>query len=199
MPRDYYTRYPRPVLWLVPGAGEIEPFYLSTVPVTNEQYEAFDPGHERAVVSPGDRDPAVGVSFRDALAYCAWYAEVSRKPMRLPSEAEWEHACRAGSTSRYPWGDEPDAGEAFVWSAETDNGETVPQLDAKTSNDFGLHGMLGGVWEWVATEAPETERAVLRGGSFRIPLAELTVAVREEDSPEVERDDVGFRIAKSLR
>jgi formylglycine-generating enzyme required for sulfatase activity len=195
---DYYTRYPRPVLWLVPGAGEIKPFYLSTVPVTNKQYEAFDPWHPRAVTSPGDRDPVVGVSFRDALGYCAWYADVSRKPIRLPSEAEWEHACRAGSATRYPWGDEAAPGEAFVWSAET-SGEVVPRLDEKTSNDFGLYGMLGGVWEWVAAEAPDTERAVLRGGSFRSPLEDLLSTTRRDVSAEERADDAGFRIAKSLR
>ena len=170
---DYYTRYPRPILWLVPGgtlgAAEVEPFYISKFPVTNEQLEAFDPGFVRSPLSPGDDDPAVGVSWEDAARYCRWYAEVSRKPMRLPTELEWEHACRAGATGRFFWGDDPAEADTYVWSAENSGGR-VPRLDAKKANGHGLFGMLGGVWEWTAEQT-------LRGGSFRQPAASISCAV----------------------
>lgn len=192
---DYYTRYPRPILWLVPGgtlgAAAVEPFYISKFPVTNEQFEAFDPGFARSAVSPGDDDPAVGVSWEDVAEYCRWYAEVSRKPMRLPSELEWEHACRAGATGRFFWGDDPAEADTYVWSAENSGGR-VPRLDSKKANGHGLFGMLGGVWEWTA------ER-VLRGGSFRQPAASITCACRLSVEPEAAPEDAGFRIVKSLR
>lgn len=227
--RDYYTAYPRPILWLIPG-GEaevggpepdaapaftvsVEPFYLSKLPVTNEQFEAFDPGFARAALSPGDGDPAVGVSWYDAAEYCAWYAEVARKPIRLPTEIEWEYACRAGSRGRWPFGDGA-AVDDFLWHRGNGGSQRVPALDAKRTNGFGLHATLGGVWEWtggvyrpypLAEEEPtrdgESDDAprVLRGGSFRTPRDEITASMRRAEPPDARIEDAGFRIARSLR
>ncbi len=205
VPRDSYTRYPRPILWLVRGGtvtigggegdarprfeAEVEPFYIGKFPVTNEQFEAFHPGFERAPVSAGDRDPAAGVSFDAAASYCEWYASVSRKPMRLPTEVEWEYACRAGARARTCFGDEP--ADDFLWHAGNSDGR-VGRLDAKNANDFGLYGMLGGVWEW-------TGERVLRGGSVCLDGAEITCSVRRAEDPETGPGDAGFRIVKSFR
>ena len=167
-----YTAYPRPVLWLVPEGEGVEPFYLSTLPVTNLQMEAFDPGFARSHLGRGDDDPALGVSLEAARGYCRWYGGLSRKAIRLPREAEWEHAC-AGT------------GEEQIWHLGN-SPETVPDLRSRGSNAFGLYAMLGGVWEWV-------EEGVLRGGSWRTPLAE--VGRRRTAAPA----EAGFRIAKSLR
>ena len=196
---DYYTNYPRPILWLIPEGTveidgspvEVEPFYISKFPVTNEQYEAFDPAFVPSPASPDARDPAVGITWEEASEYCAWYAEVAQKPMRLPTNAEWEHACRAGSTRRYFWGDDPARSDTYAWTAENAQG-VIRALDDKQANEHGLFGILGGVWEW-------TEEKVLRGGSFREPLDRCTCGVRYEVDPEESRDDVGFRIVKSLR
>ena len=225
MGRQSYTRYPRPILWLVRGGavtigGEendsrprfkarVEPFYIGKYPVTNEQFEAFDPGFERSSISAGGRGPATGVSFEMANAYCEWYAGVSRKPMRLPTEVEWEAACRGGSAGRTFFGDAA-AGD-FAWHAGNSWAE-VGRLDAKKANDLGLYGMLGGVWEWTRSLArpyplspPFGEdssvlgRRVLRGGSVRIVAAELTCSLRRAEDPAARHEDVGFRIAKSFR
>ncbi len=196
----YYTDVPRTILWLIPGDEEsgVEPFYLGKFPVTNEQFEAFDPGFERHPDSPGDGDPAMGVSWADADEYCRWYAEVSRKPMRLPTEAEWEHACHggAGPAATWFWGDDPAAGEAHAWSAENSGGRLRP-LDEKSANGFGLFGMLGGVWEWTAGGGEEGR--VLRGGSYLTPRAEATCAARRVEPLERPVPDAGFRVARSLR
>jgi formylglycine-generating enzyme required for sulfatase activity len=214
---ERFTAFPRPVLWLVPGGGPaagggparpIEPFYLSTLPVTNLQYEAFDPAFERSPASPGDRDPATGVSAHEAAEYCAWWAEVTRKPMRLPTAAEWEHACRGDSPGRWFWGDDPAAGDDYVWDADSSGAPPgrVGALDAKRSNPFGLYGMLGGVWEWVAAPGSAAAAAgdegagwVLCGGSFRTPRGALAVSLRREAAPASRLDDAGFRLARSLR
>jgi hypothetical protein len=66
--------------------------------VTNRQFEAYEPEHRRSESSSGDDDPVTQVTLEQARAYCAWYAGVSRKPMRLPTEPEWEYAC-AGAES----------------------------------------------------------------------------------------------------
>lgn len=202
MSAEHYTAYPRPILWLVPEGELTAPFYLSKLPVTNEQFEAFDPGFERSALAPGDRDPAVGVSWEDAAEYCAWYAEVARKPIRLPAEEEWEHACRAGAHGRWFFGDDPETAEEFVWH-RGNSGEAVPPLDGKRTNGFGLHAMLGGVWEWTASPAgggdPSAPLRILRGGSFRTPLDELSCSLRRAEAPDRPVPDAGFRIARSFR
>ena len=195
---DSYTRYPRPILWLLRGGeafigGEqihVDSFYLSKLPVSNRQYEAFDSGHRRPATSPGDDDPAVGIGFEDARGYCTWYARVARKPMRLPTEIEWEFACRAGAAARFFFGEDPDDAEPFVWDAANSE-ERVPPLGRKMPNPFGLYGMLGGVWEW-------TDSGALRGGSFRSVRGDVGCADRLIDDSGARRDDAGFRIARSL-
>jgi formylglycine-generating enzyme required for sulfatase activity len=228
-----YTEFARTILWLVPGGrtivggnepdsspvfeAEVEPFYLSKWPITNEQFEAFDPAFERAPHSPGDRDTAVGISYVDAAAYCRWYADVSRKSMRLPTEVEWEHACRAGATGRWYWGDDEGAADEHLLDARNWQGR-LEGLDRSRGNGVGLQAMLGGVWEWTASpwrrypledyraaetaahpvDSPEAAR-VLRGGSFRIDRSEISCSLRRSGSPDLRADDVGFRVAKSFR
>jgi len=229
MPRldDSYTRHARPILWLL-REGEVtigddrddrapafratvQPFYLAKAPVTNEQFEAYDPEYRRSEFSPDDEDVAVGVNFADATGYCAWYARVSRKSMRLPTEVEWEYACRAGNVSRYPFGDDPAQGEPLVWDCDNAT-ERLPDPRRKPPNAFGLWGMLGCVWEWTASlyrpypieaeqgaeSAEEPGPRVLRGGSIRQTTAQMGSAIRRATEPELRADDVGFRIARSF-
>jgi formylglycine-generating enzyme required for sulfatase activity len=221
--RRYYTHFPRTILWLVSGGEveiggeeadarpsfrvEVESFYIGKLPITNEQYEAFDPGFERSATSPGDRDPAVGVSWEEAAGYCDWYAGVSRKPMRLPTEIEWEHACRGGATGRWFF-DDPGEAERYLWDRDPGGGR-VPPLDQKKANGFGLYGMLGGVWEWTASryrpypltdDRPAADpRRVLRGGSFRLDREAISCSLRRPEPGDARFDDAGFRIVKSLR
>ena len=169
--RASYTRYPRAILWLVRGDASVASFYLSKLPISNSQFEAFDATFERAANSAGDDDPAVNIGHDQALAYCAWYAEVSLKETRLPTEAEWKHACRGG---------EPVCGE-----------ESIPVLKKTRTNANGLHAMLGGVWEW-------TGEGVLRGGSYRTPPDDIGRDAHLEVEPGYRTDDVGFRIARPL-
>ena len=224
--KERYTRYPRPILWLVPGGEtriggaegdarppfrvEVAPFYLSKFPVTNQQFEAFDPGHERSAISSGETDPVVGLSWYEAEEYCRWYAKVSRKPIRLPTEVEWEHACRAGSEGRFPFGDDPEEADLYLWDAENSAG-FLRRAEQKKANGFGLFGMLGGVWEWTASpyrsypleepskDTEEEEPRVLRGGSFRTPRENISCSLRLGRKPSEVVPESGFRIAKSLR
>ena len=224
---DSYTRHPRTILWLV-REGEctigdddndrapafrvhVGSFYLGKRPITNRQYEAFAPGHPRADPSAGDDDPVSGVNFYEAASYCRWYADVSRKPIRLPTEVEWEYACRAGSAARYFFGDDPAQGDRYLIDAANGNGRTAG-LDVLKPNRFGLQGMLGGVWEWTASlHLPYPARdgderndldadgpRVLRGGSYRVARGDLGSAVRRGADPTTRADDIGFRIARTF-
>jgi formylglycine-generating enzyme required for sulfatase activity len=196
---DRYTSVARPVLWLVPegeAAGDVtvEPFYLSTLPVTNLQLAAFVPEWQRSPLAPGDDDPALGVEVGVAEEYCRRYGALARKAIRLPTEVEWEHACRAGAKGRWFWGEDPSAADRWVWHLGN-SGVGVPALASKASNGFGLYAMLGGVWEWVLGE----DGPVLRGGSWGTPLAELGCGERRLLAAGEPASEVGFRIARSLR
>ena len=196
----YYTHYPRTILWLVRGDSEVASFYLSKSPITNRQLEAFDPTFVRSPLAPEDDDPACGVDLPRAQAYAAWYAEVSRKPMRLPSLREWQLACRGGGEA------DPDLrldglDDGALWHAGN-SGDHVPPLEGKRANEAGLYGMLGGVWEWALEDGDDGDgpsvRGVLCGGSFRQPLENIR---RRQVCREMPADlaDVGFRLAKSMR
>jgi formylglycine-generating enzyme required for sulfatase activity len=194
---ERYTSFPRPVLWLIPeGSVEVEgkevevaPFYLSTLPVTNRQLEAFDRRLARSALAPGDDDPALGVGFEEARAYCAWYARVARKAIRLPRWSEWKRAL-GGDVARWGRG----GATEHVWH-RGNSGERVPRLDGKRSNELGLYGLVGGVCEWVE----EQEEGLLCGGSWRMPLEQLVGGVWRRPTPGERPADAGFRIARSLR
>ncbi len=208
LPRSY-AHVPRTILWLVPG-GEflidgrtvtVEPFYLSKWPITNEQFEAFDPDYQRSPLSPDDRDLAVGISWNQADAYCRWYAEVSRKPMRLPTRTEWLYACHGSSAphEERTWTADAKAIDRSCWHAANSNGRVQPP-EKKEANDFGLHGMLGSVWEWVAEDPADIpDQRTLCGGSFRLQPQELHPAPMKNETPDFTSDETGFRVARSFR
>ncbi len=222
-----YTRHPRPTLWLlrdgdafVGGEGgdtepsfqmEVDAFYISKSPVTNEEFEVFRPDFERSPSSSLDLSPAVGVSFHEAVAYCDWYSERSGKSFRLPTEVEWEYACRGDRDTRYFFGSTPAKGDVHVWHAEN-TPESLPEVESLRANPFGLYEMLGTVWEWTSSlHAPypvvpgdgrEDRSAagerVARGGSFRERLEDMSCGRRLPLAPDTVRDDLGFRIVRLL-
>jgi len=120
-------------------------FYMGKYPITQAQYEAIM-GSNPARFKGKDR-PVEKVSWHDAKAFCQKLSQRTNRPYRLPSEAEWEYACRAGSQSRYCFGDNEQQLGSYAWYAGNSKNETHP-VGQKQPNTFGLYDMHGNVWEW---------------------------------------------------
>jgi formylglycine-generating enzyme required for sulfatase activity len=194
----------------------ISPFRLARTPVLRAGYQAFldATGHaappfwgEPAFADP--RMPAVGPSWDDAIAYCAWLGRRLDETVRLPTEAEWEWAARAGREVLYPWGDEPP--EALPdYPSRWRNGPEV--CDAYPSqHPLGFFGLAENVHEWCSDwydagyyavspiddpQGPPTgSRRSSRGGSWRHRIKASRCAARSSIPPHLRYADYGFRIA----
>jgi formylglycine-generating enzyme required for sulfatase activity len=166
-------------------AVTLQDFWLGARPVTNEEYARFladVPGAPRPAFQgqPGTddpRQPVIGVSWAAARQYCEWAG------LRLPTEAEWEYACRAGTTTRFSAGDEREDLVRVGWYAGN-SGERLHRVAELEPNAFGLHDMHGNVWEWceddwvadprdaptdgsARTFAPRRPNHAIRGGAFQ--------------------------------
>ncbi|HKE44135.1 MAG TPA: SUMF1/EgtB/PvdO family nonheme iron enzyme [Steroidobacteraceae bacterium] len=167
-----------------------------------------------------ERDPVVCVSWQDARAYVAWLngkvlrsASTSEGPYRLPSEAEWEYAARAGTTTRFWWGDDEADAASHAWY-KANSGERTHPVGSKPANAFGLYDMAGNVWQWtedcytdsyryVPTDgsANETGNGCLRvdrGSSWFYPSWLLRPATRERNPADYRDMIMGFRLARTL-
>ncbi len=198
-------------------------FYLARFPVTNAQFELFDPTHRnRRLATAGDHHPVVHVSSSDAVRFCEWLSARERRKYRLPTEAEWEYAARGTESRDYPWGSSKargdvanfaDAHTKFPWSDRSiDDGwaETSPVGSFPAgAGPFRHEDLAGNVWEWcldflenykggerVNPRGPSTGvRRVLRGGSWRSRFQSLRGSCRNSNLPAYSCDDIGFRIA----
>lgn len=195
------------------------PFLMGATEVTNAQYERFDPGHKRLRGKLGfskeDDEAVVFVSWRDAVRFCRWLSEKEGKPYRLPTEAEWEYACRAGTTTPYHTGEElpkefhKNVRASWYPSNRSDQSEVVPLVVGRTpANARGLHDMHGNVEEWCHdwygpyVEQDQTDpvgRAdgdfrVTRGGSHSTTLEYLRSTNRMGTLPEDRSWLIGFRV-----
>jgi formylglycine-generating enzyme required for sulfatase activity len=164
-----------------------------------------------------DRDrPMSNLSWEDAAQYVEWLAKTTGKPYRLPSEAEWEYAARAGTATSYPWGNEAGAAKANCKGCGGAYAADRPAaVEAFPPNPWGLFGMQGGVAEWVEDcwhpnyvkapadgspwRTPRCASHVLRGGSWMNPPQDLTVSSRNFYDTSVRYVANGMRVALSLR
>jgi formylglycine-generating enzyme required for sulfatase activity len=200
------TERPRHLVTLASGLS------LAIDPVTNAEFRSFAPDH--APAEPGDW-PATGVSWHEANEFATWFSGASRTACRLPSEAEWECACRAGSVAMFSWGDELSPSHAnYLYSEQ---GERVGS-GSKTSvgrypaNAFGYRDLHGNVCEWVADrwhatyhDAPtdgspwrqgEQSLRVIRGGAWDYMPRLLRCGWRDALDETVRRDNLGFRLVR---
>ncbi len=199
-------------------------FWMGRCEVTFDEYLAFVMDKDGVRVPPHEdwgrkTRPVINVSWNEAKAYAQWLAEVTGQPFRLPTEAEWEYAARAGSEKYYWWGDDIRQ-DGRVWANCVDCGSewggkrTMP-VGSFPANPFGLHDMHGNVWEWVEDDwhdtydnAPDDGRAwnddprgadrVMRGGSWRNDAHDCRSAARGGRWPGSRITYIGFRLARSV-
>ena len=193
-----------------------KPFLLGVHEVTQGQWQAVmgtTPWKGKSSVKEGDDYPATYVNWQDAVEFCRKLSEEEGLEYRLPTEAEWEYACRAGTTTAYSFGDDASEMGEYAWYKE--NATVVGQKYAHTvgqkkPNPWGLYDMHGNVWEWcedwygvyhadAATDptGPSTgSLRVSRGGSWSYVAGLCRSAIRPWDLPS-DRSRYGFRVALS--
>ena len=198
-----------------------KPFWMSKTEITFDQYDAYVAamGKEKPDDKGWGRNkrPVINVSWNDAQDYTQWLSKNNMKNLqcRLPSEAEWEYAARAGSKTRYHWGNklEKKLASCSGCGNPTDSRRSSP-VGSFPANDWGLKDMHGNVAEWVQDPwhenydgAPTTGEIwekdsddrfrVVRGGSWLEQPFNMRVAYRKSHSPSVSQTSFGFRIVCS--
>jgi formylglycine-generating enzyme required for sulfatase activity len=200
-----------------------KPFAVAKFALTFDEWDACA-AHGGCRLNPSDRGwgrgrrPAINVSWADAQAYVRWLSGITGKPYRLLSEAEWEYAARAGTETKYPWGDDIKLkGRAMAncdgCGSQWDNKQTAP-VGSFPANAFGLHDVAGNVWEWTedcwnesyrgapADGSPWTsgdcDTRVVRGGSWTLIPGNLRSANRNRFVTSGRSYHLGFRVARTL-
>jgi formylglycine-generating enzyme required for sulfatase activity len=192
---------------------ELTPYQLAAFPITQARYAQIT--SQRPSTAQGDQLPVEGVSWWEAVRFCNALSQreglapayrllpddegiewdAAADGYRLPTEAEWVHACRGGTTgARYGQLDE------IAWHRDNSGGR-AHEVGGKQPNAWGLYDMLGNVWEWCwdvyDAEVYGTYR-VLRGGGWCDEHWSCRASVRRRSHPTFQIDDLGFRIARSI-
>ena len=214
-------------------------FELGKTPVTIEQYMYFVHDTHKHYpewleegsmynVDTGDDDhykkldllnparqqtPIVGISWQDAQAYCTWLSKKTKDTYSLPTEAQWEYACRAGTTTKWSFGDDESKLKEYAWHDDNSKGKTQ-NVGLKKPNPWGLYDMHGNVWEWCedswvdsynntprdgsAYKDEKTNSKVHRGGSWNFNDDYTRSSNRNVWIDDVRDYSVGFRLLRTL-
>jgi len=199
------------------------PFAIAKYEVTQELYElvmgknpAKWKGKRTATGWTGNRNSVEMLTHAEAVTFCTKVTKMLRdaklikadQVIRLPSEAEWEYACRAGTTTRFSFGDDEKKLGEYAWYKANSKGEDPP-VGKKKPNPWGLHEMHGYVWEWCADAwnadlkdlptdgsprvVKDAKEFVIRGGSFADPPEDCSSTARQGKPAGTKSDRIGFR------
>lgn len=197
-----------------------KPFYMGKHEVTLKQYEALLGVHEKAGFR-GPQLPVENVEWPQALMFCNLTAKQVGSKLRLPTEAEWEYACRAGTTTEFNTGYKIEPDQANYQCTKSYQGSVTQSLYKKTvnvgsyaPNAFGLYDMHGNVWEWcqdvynskfygISPDADPVNQGhkgsrIIRGGSWNSPPKNMRSADRDRRIPDADRNNIGFRVVMEI-
>jgi formylglycine-generating enzyme required for sulfatase activity len=188
---------------------KVNSFAIGKYPVTQAQYEAVMRNNPSRFQN-NPQNPVEKVSWNDAQAFCQKLSQITGKTYRLPTEAEWEYACRAGTTTRFYFGDDANQLGDYAWYVGNSQQTTHP-VGQKKPNAWGLYDMSGNVWEWCEDNwhdsyenAPRDGSAwlrndnnyhIVRGGSWDFNPYYCRSASRIRFSPGFDFNYLGFRVA----
>ncbi len=198
-------------------AVKVTPFAIGVYEISIAEYLRFARAAGRRAPQTGDLDPdrfpAFFVSWNDALEYTKWLSAQTGRTYRLPSEAQWEYAARAGTSSNYWWGRKLESGRAHCFACDTGLDPRQPtKISRFAANRFGLHDTAGNVAEWVydcwhknydgaptdgsVFEGGDCTQRVVRGGAFSSGPKGLRSATREKFPGNRSNDSIGFRVVR---
>ncbi|MFM6777073.1 MAG: formylglycine-generating enzyme family protein [Dolichospermum sp.] len=201
----------------------IKPFSMGKYPVTQKQWRAvaeLPQVNQKLQPNPSRfkraNRPVEQVSWHDAIEFCARLSNYTKKPYRLPTEAQWEYACRAGTTTPFHFGDRIttdlanyDGNYTYGDGLKGVHRKETTEVGSFKANEFVLHDMHGNVWEWCQDDwhdnyegAPIdgsawislSNRKVLRGGSWNYYPVLCRSASRNWDNAKFNYDNFGFRV-----
>lgn len=196
----------------------IPAFFMSRFPITQRQWKILMDNNPSIFIGNGDR-PVETVAWDDAQSFCQKLAARTGRPYRLPSESEWEYACRAGTLTAFGFGETIAANLAnyngaspYKYAPQSNSNSSTTEVGTYPANAFGLHDMHGNVWEWCEDNwhddydlLPKDGKAwaiggdrscrVIRGGSWRDPAHYCRSAKRSKNAANQGDRSTGFRIA----
>jgi formylglycine-generating enzyme required for sulfatase activity len=186
-------------------------FYIGVHEVTQAQFAEVMGRNPSAFSARGDRRqfiegmdtanfPVESIAWNDAIEFCRRLGQRpaeqrARHTYRLPTEMEWEYACRAGEQRSWSFGNDPAKLADYAWFGRHAVGNRPYAVGMKRPNRWGLHDMHGNVWEWCADVTMSDEHArIIRGGSWFSPAANTRSAARRDDPATITDPDTGFRV-----
>jgi formylglycine-generating enzyme required for sulfatase activity len=205
-----------------------KPFLLGATEVTIGQFKKFvaaagykteaegtgggSPTFRNPGYSVTDESPAVMITWNEATAYCGWLSKQDGVTYRLPTEAEWEYACRAGTTTQFFTGDDETKLAEFAWYGP--NADKMVAVGTRLPNTWALYDMHGNVWEWCrdfyedAAYATESSvdpqgpaagsRHPMRGGSWNNDAVSCRSAYRNQSVAAHRSNNIGFRVVREI-
>ena len=193
-----------------------QPFYMGVYEVTQSQWRAVmgsEPWDGKPGTKSGTNNPACYISWDDASKFCDMLSKTTGKKVMLPTEAQWEYACRAGSNTAYCFGDDASKLGDFAWYTSNASGkgkEYAHAVGQKKPNAWGLYDMHGNVWEWCRDwydkkfyakaknvdpeNTTESKARIVRGGSWSIDAFFCRAAIRYDSPPRQRSVFFGFRV-----